>query len=176
VWDFHDLRRERVARAEPNEGHRIIARVQERQRDTWIVTQNIDGLHQRAGSADVLELHGSLWRVRCAACGTIRDDRDCPILSRRCRCGTYLRPDIVWFEDALDMDVVRAAVQAISECDLLVGVGTSGVVYPAAELPRYAAARGAACVEVNPEETPVSGWYRYHLRGPASEMLRRLDA
>ena len=73
------------------------------------------------------------------------------------------------------MDVVRAAVQAISECDLLVGVGTSGVVYPAAELPRYAAARGAVCVEVNPDETPASGWYRHHLRGPASEMLRALD-
>lgn len=174
VWDFHDLRRAAVGAAEPNEGHFIIARIQAEKPATRIVTQNIDGLHQRAGARDVLELHGSLWRVRCAACGTVEPNFEAPIASRRCACGAFRRPDIVWFGDSLDGSVVDDAIEAIRGCDLLVSVGTSGVVYPAAELPRHAVARGAACVEINPEETAVSGWYQHHLRGSAPAMLRQM--
>ena len=174
VWDFHDKRRAAVAACEPNEGHGIIAEVQRRKPGSWIVTQNIDGLHQRAGAVDVIELHGSLWRVRCDACGVIRDDLETPLACRTCRCGSYWRPDIVWFEDPLDPGAVRAAERAISGCDLFVSIGTSGVVFPAAELPRLAVRNGATCVEINPEETMVSSWYQHHLRGGASEMLRRM--
>ncbi|MHC4550323.1 MAG: SIR2 family NAD-dependent protein deacylase [Planctomycetota bacterium] len=174
VWDFHDERRRMIGAAEPNEGHRVIAEVQEARPGTWIVTQNIDGLHQRAGATDVIELHGSMWRVRCATCQKITDNVESPLGSRRCACGTYLRPDIVWFEDPLDAATIRAAEKAIATCDLLVSVGTSGVVFPAAELPRLAVERGAASVEINPEETVVSAWYQHHLRGKASEMLRQL--
>jgi NAD-dependent deacetylase len=170
VWDFHDERRRRVAAWEPAEGHRIIASVP----GAVVVTQNIDGLHQRAGSREVIELHGSLWRVRCARCRTVTANLETPIRSRRCACGEWLRPDIVWFEDMLDPGTVRGAGDAIAQCDLLVSVGTSGVVYPAADLPRLALARGAVTVEINPEETPLSPLYTHCLRGSASEMLRRL--
>ncbi|MCK6461019.1 MAG: NAD-dependent deacylase [Planctomycetes bacterium] len=172
VWDFHDERRRRVALAGPNEGHRIIAATE----GAVVVTQNIDGLHQRAGSKEVIELHGSLWRVRCARCRTVAENLETPIRSRRCACGSWLRPDIVWFEDMLDPATVRAAGDAISKCDLLVSIGTSGVVYPAADLPRLALARGAVTVEINPEDTPLSGLYTHRLRGGAAEMLGRLQA
>ena len=172
VWDFHDKRREMMGSTDPNDGHRIIAEVQNSKPGTWIVTQNVDGLHQRAGAVDVIELHGSMWRVRCDTCEVIKDNDEVPLSNRQCHCGTYWRPDIVWFEDSLDGRTIQAAQKAIGQCDLLVSVGTSGVVFPAAHLPQIAVQAGATCVEINPEETAVSGWYQHHLRGPASEMLR----
>jgi NAD-dependent deacetylase len=171
VWDFHDKRREMMGATDPNDGHRIIAEVQNEKPGTWIVTQNVDGLHQRAGAIDVIELHGSMWRVRCDTCEVIKDNDEVPLSNRQCTCGTYWRPDIVWFEDSLDGRNVQAAQKAIAECDLLVSIGTSGVVFPAAQLPQIAVQCGATCVEINPEDTPVSGWYQHHLRGKASEML-----
>ncbi len=174
VWDFHDTRRAAVAACAPNDGHRLIAETEARQPGTRVVTQNIDGLHQRAGSSGVVELHGSLWRVRCDREGVTRADESIPMTPRRCACDAYLRPDIVWFEDALDPLIVRRAEEALADCDLLVSVGTSGVVYPAAELPRIAVRRGAVTVEVNVEDTPVSHLYRHRPRGPASEVLRRM--
>jgi NAD-dependent deacetylase len=173
VWDFHDRRREKVGACAPNDGHGVIAEVQARQ-DATVVTQNIDGLHQRAGSRDVLELHGSLWRVRCDRDGVVKDDLSVPMSPRRCSCGGFWRPDIVWFEDALDPRVVRRAEDALHACDLLVSVGTSGVVYPAANLPRIAMMNGATTVEVNLEETPVSHLYQHHARGAASAVLRAM--
>lgn len=174
VLAFHDKRRAAVAACSPNAGHLLIAEVQREKPATVIVTQNIDGLHQRAGATGVVELHGSLWRVRCDREGTVREDRSVPLTSRLCGCGAYLRPDIVWFEDALREDTIRAAVEALSCCDLLVSIGTSAVVYPAAELPRIAMRCGAVSVEINLEDTPVSPLYQHRLRGPASEMLRLL--
>lgn len=171
VWDFHDMRRGAVAKCEPNEGHRIIAEVQAMRPDTAVVTQNIDGLHQRSGAKDVVELHGSLWRVRCDACGVVKADSSVPMSPRNCACGAFFRPDIVWFEDALDPRVLRRAHEPLEACDLLVSVGTSGVVYPAADLPRIAVRSGATSVEINLEDTPVSSLYQHRLRGPASEML-----
>jgi NAD-dependent deacetylase len=177
VWDFHDKRRAAVAACEPNVGHRVIAEVQQGRREPGkprtvsVITQNIDGLHQRAGATDVIELHGSLWRVRCDPEGIVRDDESVPMNPRRCACGAYLRPDIVWFEDRLDGDVLDRARAALEGCDLLVSVGTSAVVYPAAELPMIAMRGGAVTVEINLEDTPVSRLYRHRLRGPATEML-----
>jgi NAD-dependent deacetylase len=170
VWDFHDKRRAAVGACEPNAGHALIAA----HPDATVVTQNIDGLHQRAGSTDVIELHGSLWRVRCESCGASEANTDLPIKPRTCSCGAYWRPGIVWFEDMLDVGTIAAAESACAGCDLFVGVGTSGVVFPAAGLPRVALEAGATLVEVNPEETVVSAWYHHHLRGPASEMLQSL--
>ena len=174
VWDFHDKRRELVAKCAPNPGHHVIASVQREKPGTVVVTQNIDGLHQRAGARDVVELHGSLWRVRCDREGTVREDASIPMTPRRCACGAYHRPDIVWFEDHLDPGVVRRAREALEQCDVLVSIGTSAVVYPAAELPRIAMSRGATTVEINPEETPVSALYEHRLRGTASEVLAAL--
>ena len=174
VWDFHDKRRAAVSACEPNPGHFIIAEVQKKRPGTIVVTQNIDGMHQRAGATDVAELHGSLWRVRCDAENVVREDRTIPMSPRRCGCGGYWRPDIVWFEDQLDHRVVRRAREALEGCDLLVSIGTSAVVYPAADLPRIAAQRGAETVEINLEDTPLTPLYKHRLRGKASEMLAEL--
>ncbi len=176
VWDFHDLRRAAVARCQPNPGHDVIAQVQRAKPATAIVTQNIDGLHARAGGSDVIELHGSLWRVRCDRERTVRDATGAPMSSRTCSCGAYLRPDIVWFGDSLDQAVIARAIAALEASDLIVSVGTSGVVYPAADLPRIAVAAGATSVEINLEDTPVSYLFQHRLRGPASGLLAAMNS
>ena len=173
VWDFHDKRREAVAKCAPNRAHEIIARLQATG-GASAITQNIDGLLQRAGATSVIELHGSLWRVRCDREGTVRDDTSIPMKPRQCACGAYLRPDIVWFEDRLDEKNLDRATDALRGCDLLVSVGTSGVVYPAAALPRIAVEGGAVCVELNLEDTPASHLYAHRLRGKASEWLAKM--
>jgi NAD-dependent deacetylase len=182
VWDFHDKRRAVAAGCHPHRGHTLLADLaRARQADglghqggVTIVTQNIDGMHQRAGSEEVLELHGSLWRVRCQVCGTVDTNLDVPMAGHRHSCGAYLRPDIVWFGDALNRDTISQAVDAISHCQLFVSIGTSAVVYPAARLPMHAMTGGAATIEINPLSTSVSQLYQKHLRGPASEMLAQL--
>ena len=175
VWDFHDIRRGAVAAVEPNEAHRIIARVQAARAGVSIVTQNIDGLQQRAGGVDVIELHGSLWRVRCDCPDSPQEDRTCPVEARRCaRCGAWRRPDIVWFEDPMPVAPIERAMDALLDCDVLLSIGTSGVVYPAAQMPQAAKAAGARLLEINPEATPVSGWYDTRLRCEAVEALRDL--
>jgi NAD-dependent deacetylase len=176
VWDFHDKRREMVKSKEPNPGHLIVAEVQKRQPGTKVVTQNIDGMHQRAGAEVEAELHGSLWRVRCDPENITRPDETTPMSPRKCTCGGYWRPDIVWFEDQLDHRVVRRAREALEECDLLVSVGTSAVVFPAADLPRIAKQAGAVTVEINLEDTAMSQLYEHRLRGKASELLAQLNS
>ena len=177
VWEFHNFRRGLVAPCEPNAGHRLIARAEQTLPRVTVVTQNIDGLHARAGSREIRELHGNLWRVRCDRCGTRVQDGPVQREQLRCPdCGGWWRPDIVWFEDHLDEAVVQAATDAIESCDLFVSVGTSAVVYPAASLPGYAREAGALCVEINPDPTPASHLYSLHMRGPATQMLARLAA
>ena len=175
VWDFHDLRRAAVAKCQPNAGHLVIAQIQRDKPATTIVTQNIDGLHARAGGRDVIELHGSLWRVRCDRERSVRDATSVAMSSRTCSCGAYLRPDIVWFGDNLDHVVIGRAIAALETADLIVSVGTSGVVFPAADLPRIAVAAGATSVEINLEDTPVSDMFQHRLRGPASELLAAMS-
>ena len=171
VWEFHEVRRRKVGGCEPNAGHRAIAAFQARRPGTTVITQNIDGLHGRAGAVGVLELHGSLWRLRCDRCRTIDDNTEVPLSSRTHACGAYLRPDIVWFGDSLVRATVDAALEAIAACDALVAVGTSAAVYPAAELPLVARRRGAQLIEVNLEDTPLSYAYDVHLRGRSGDVL-----
>lgn len=171
VWEFHNYRRGVVAACDPNPGHEVIAKLA-RLREVQVVTQNIDGLHQLAGSEGVLELHGGLWRLRCDHCGNRDTRREAPLEDLHCgACQRHWRPDIVWFGDALDHEVIHAAQEAIKQADLLVSVGTSAMVYPAAALPLIAKNAGATCVEVNPEETPMSDVYDVCVRKPASEAL-----
>lgn len=176
VWDFHDARRRMVRGCEPNEGHRIVTAIQKRQPSTKIVTQNIDGMHQRAGAEVEAELHGSLWRVRCERDHVEREDFSLPMNPRKCECGAYWRPAIVWFGDQLAGATVSRAIAALEQCDLLVSIGTSAVVFPAADLPRIAAQKGAVTVEINLEDTAMSGLYQHRLRGKASEVLAALEA
>jgi NAD-dependent deacetylase len=173
VWDWYAWRREQIAKAQPNPGHSVIARLEQRRGGVTVLTQNVDRLHQRAGSVSPLELHGSLWRVRCAEeCGfAVLDDEGAPRDEFRCRCGAWLRPDVVWFGEALDPDVLERATRAAENADVVVVVGTSAVVYPVAALPQMARRRHAKVVEVNVAPTPLSREVDAVLRGTASEML-----
>ena len=173
VWEFHNFRRELVGKCTYNAAHKWIARCQASLPDVAIVSQNIDGMHQLAGATRVHELHGSLWKTRCDGCGARTDDRDAPFDNLRCRtCSLrYMRPDIVWFGDSLDERVIAQAVSAIEKCDLLISIGTSGVVYPAAQMPLYAKQTGATLVEVNPEPTVVSQVFDVQLRMTATQAL-----
>ncbi|WAS93561.1 SIR2 family NAD-dependent protein deacylase [Nannocystis punicea] len=175
VWEFHNYRRGLVAACSPNRGHHIVARAGQGSARVTVVTQNIDGLHALAGSREILELHGNLWRVRCDTCNIKQQDAHVVREELQCdRCGGWWRPDIVWFGDYLHEPILDAAQAAILGCDLFVSIGTSAVVYPAAYLPEYARKAGAVRVEINPDETPASDLYDVHLRGPATEMLARL--
>jgi NAD-dependent deacetylase len=169
VLRFHELRRRTVLDCHPHDGHRLIAAMPE----VCLITQNIDGMHQRAGSRDVVELHGSLWRLRCERCGAGKEDFGRSYETLRCDCGNWLRPAIVWFGDLLDEAVMHEASELISACDLFVSIGTSGAVWPAAGFPALARRAGAYCIEINPEP---SGTISYDLviREPASTALPRL--
>ncbi len=137
-----------------------------------LVTQNVDGLHQRAGSSEAVELHGNILRSKCSWEGTMVDNYDPGEAPPPCpSCGVPLRPDVVWFGEALPGEALEAASQAARACDLLLCVGTSSLVYPAAALPFEALERGAVLVEVNPHETPLSAHADHVLRGSAGEML-----
>lgn len=174
VWEFHNKRRLACAEVEPNFAHEVVAQLQSEAGAT-VVTQNIDGLQQRAGAVDVLELHGSLWRVRHPRTGEVFEMLEPVILDDpRFEDGAWMRPDITWFGDSLREDVVQAASKAIAGCELLISIGTSGVVYPAAALPQLAQRAGAFLIEVNPEETPMSALYDVCLRAKASEAMQAL--
>jgi NAD-dependent deacetylase len=174
VWDWYLWRRARIAEAQPNPGHVAVARWQQQRPGIALLTQNVDGLHTRAGSPEAVELHGNLWRVRCAAgCGSsaVDDPIGLPRRSVRCGCGAWLRPDVVWFGEVLDEVAIDAAVAAVEEAEVIVVVGTSSVVYPVAALPQIARRCGARIVEVNVEDTPLTGIADAVLRGLASEVL-----
>ncbi|HNW60718.1 MAG TPA: NAD-dependent deacylase [bacterium] len=174
VLAFHRLRRQEAISCAPHAGHRAIASLEAARPGITVVTQNIDGMHQRAGSKIVHELHGSLWRVRCPQHG-VSADPDPDFTTQRCpQCGSWLRPDIVWFEDLLDDHVVAAATRAILGCDLLISIGTSAVVWPAAGYPTLAQQHGAYCVEINPEPSENSAMYDRIIRGKAGEVLPEL--
>jgi len=169
VLGFHEKRRRSVLDCEPHEGHRVLAGMP----GALVVTQNIDGMHQRAGSCDVIELHGTLWRLRCQNCGSRKEDCGESYESTRCVCGSWLRPDITWFGDMLDAVVMNRASQVIASCDLFISVGTSGIVWPATGFPALARDSGAYCIEINPEPSGVSDYDRV-IEGNAGEVLPEL--
>lgn len=185
VWAWYALRRQKMRAAAPNPGHYALARLQDIYPEVAVVTQNIDGLHARAGSRDVIELHGNLAHFRCfeedipveydepADTAPIRDDdRDSwPEVPRCPRCGGRLRPDVVWFGESLPGEQWNRAEDSALACDLCLVVGTSAMVYPAAVLPTMARRSGALLVEVNPEPTELTRTAALSLRGPAGEML-----
>ncbi len=159
VWRFYEARRAQGARCAPNAGHLALARLEHQFKGRCtLVTQNVDGLHTIAGSRRILELHGSLWRVRCTKCSFKAEDRRVPLpeMPPRCSCKALLRPDIVWFGEPLDETILGQAIEAADNCGLFLVVGTSGVVEPAASLARIASANGAEVWEVNPEATPLT--------------------
>ena len=178
VWRFYNARRAGLRTVRPNPGHHALVALEERLglgRFT-LITQNVDGLHRAAGSRNVLEIHGSLARVRCTGCGRV-EDRPGEALDALPRCGdcsALLRPDVVWFEEMLPEGVWEEALAAASACGCFLVVGTSAVVYPAAGLIGTARARGSRVVEVNLEPTAVSHRVDVGLYGPSGEVLPRL--
>jgi NAD-dependent deacetylase len=178
VWRFYAWRRGQAARAKPNPAHLALAALERHGRDFLLITQNVDGLHERAGSRRVLRLHGTLWRLRCTAEGREYDDTrsDLGELPPRCSCGAPLRPGVVWFGEPLPLDVLAQAESAARAAAVLLVAGTSAMVYPAADLPRIARAAGAYVVEINPEPTPLSAEVDERLSGPAGEVLPALIA
>lgn len=174
VWRFYDARRVQATTCAPNAGHRALARLEAGLSGAFtLATQNVDGLHLLAGSRNVLELHGSLWRVRCTRCGHRREDRTAPLpdLPPTCACGALLRPDIVWFGEMLPEGLFEGAAAAAAACDLFLVVGTSGVVEPAASLARLAASAGAEVWEVNPEATPLTPYCQRSVRSGAGAVM-----
>jgi NAD-dependent deacetylase len=176
VWDWYAWRRRLVAEAEPNSGHRALAELERRVPEFSLVTQNVDGLHARAGSRNVIELHGSILRSKCSLEGEVAEpeEHDDSVPPRCPRCGSFLRPDVVWFGEMLPPGAFEAASVAARRCDVFLSVGTSSLVYPAAALPYEALESGAALVEVNPSETPLTPHADYSLRGSAGQALPAL--
>lgn len=172
VWEWFDYRRNLLKPLEPNPAHVTIAQWPKRFSEVTLATQNIDGLHEKAGSSDVFELHGSIWRTRCLSCDVrfrISADKNRPDACESC--GDRLRPDVVLFGEMLPAGVFERAADKASTCDLCFVVGTSALVYPAAGLPEIAKAAGAYVCEVNPERTPLSEFCDEVLAGKAGEVL-----
>ena len=173
VWEWYNMRRETLADIRPNHAHTALATLEEKVEDFTLITQNVDGLHEMGGSRNVIELHGNIWRVRCTGCGRVTENRDIPIaIPPSCgECGTLLRPHIVWFGEALPGDAITAAYGALERCDVLLVIGTSGVVQPAASMASVAKGAGAYVVEVNIELTPNTTVVDKTIAGKAAEVL-----
>jgi NAD-dependent deacetylase len=176
VWEWYVWRRDRIAPCAPNPAHHALITLEQRIPDFTLITQNVDGLHRRAGSRNILHLHGTIWEVRCTGCGRVEENRDpelaypplCPA------CGKLLRPNVVWFGEALDPAILAGAEEALHKCEILLVVGTSAVVQPAASMALWAKRAGAYVVEINLEPTPLSRAVDASFQGKAGEILPRL--
>lgn len=179
VWEWYQHRRQVVRTVEPNAGHRALVAMERFFKSFTLVTQNVDGLHARAGSRSVMEVHGNIERSFCVRCKKFATPEYLESLAQTGRavclgCGGLLRPDVVWFGENLPMDIFAQAEEAAENCDLFFSVGTSGAVYPAAGLPLVARERGAYVVEVNPQPTEISHLVSEVLCGPSAEILPKL--
>ena len=176
VWEWYDWRRQVIAKAEPNEGHKTLARMEREKAEFTLVTQNVDGLHERARSIRVLKLHGDIWRLRCTGCDSDWPERRVPLpkLPPHCRCGSMARPGVVWFGEPLPPGILLEAQHAAETAEVLLVIGTSAVVYPAASLVPFAKKSGARIVEINVDETPATPMADASFREPAGQLLPKL--
>jgi NAD-dependent deacetylase len=176
VWEWYALRRARVAEVSPNPGHFALAELERRVPEFLLATQNVDGLHQRAGTRRLVELHGNITRTKCFDENVVVEQwADTGEVPPRCpRCGGLLRPDVVWFTEMLPEGAFESALTASRRCEIFFSVGTSSAVYPAASLPLEAADAGAIVVEINPEQTPLTRRADFFLQGPSGRILPRL--
>jgi NAD-dependent deacetylase len=176
VWEWYHFRRDIVRNAEPNPGHLALARWESHTPEFSLITQNVDGLHERAGSTNIIELHGNIMRDRCLDCGLMQQGTEHEDVEElpHCPCGGRLRPDVVWFGEMLPEGAIETAFLRAAECELCLSVGTSAVVTPAANVPMVALRNGATLVEVNPEPTPLSHHAHFTLFGSAGDVLPAL--
>lgn len=177
VWEWYNWRRGLVAMCQPNPAHQTLAVMEAKLPAFTLITQNVDGLHNLAGNRQVIELHGNIWRMRCTREATTHIDRraQLPQLPPHCAsCGSILRPDVVWFGEPLPAGTMTAAIEAAANCDVILVIGTSAVVQPAATIPLIAKENGAALVEINPQATSLSEYADMVLRQPAAQALPQL--
>ena len=171
VWRWYDWRRGLIAKAAPNAAHRALASLESKIPDFWLITQNVDGLHQRSGSRRVLALHGNIFRAVCLGCGEYSEEEKSPLeeVPPHCRtCGALLRPDVVWFGEPLPQGTFAKALRAARDAELFLVVGTSGVVEPAASLAREAKKAGALLAEIDPEASELSAFMDVSVRESAA--------
>ena len=174
VWEWYEWRRNIVKGAKPNPGHYALAELEAETHNFTLVTQNIDGLHQISGNRNIIEIHGNLWQVRCTKCGDIVENHEVPMpeLPPKCKiCGEIGRPNVVWFNEVIPMEVIDSSLKAIEECDVMLIVGTSGIVEPAASMGLVAKQTGKCVIEINLEMTPSSPLYDLTLQGKSGEIL-----
>src|SRR5215813_6330396 len=176
VWEWYNWRRERIAPALPNAAHKALVQLEIRTRIFTLITQNVDGLHDRAGSGRMLKLHGDIWRLRCTQCGANWPDRRVPLpkIPPHCQCGGLARPGVVWFGEPLPDGMMKEAEHAVSEASVFLVIGTSANVYPAAGLIPFAKQSGAKVIEINTEATALSSMADFVLQGAAGDILPRL--
>jgi NAD-dependent deacetylase len=176
VWEWYDWRRSILAQARPNNGHHALVDLEPRVPRFTLITQNVDGLHDAAGSRNVVKLHGDIWLLRCLRCGREETNRAVPLepLPPRCQCGGMLRPGVVWFGEALPAPAMERAFDAARQCEVFLCCGTSAMVYPAAGLPGLALEAGAKLIEVNLEVTGLSDAAHVSLLGKAGEILPQI--
>ncbi len=176
VWEWYNWRRELIATKSPNPAHRALVTLEERFPTFTLITQNVDGLHARAGSKKLIEIHGNIWKVRCTNCGKVSVNEDVPIsiLPYCTRCNGLLRPHIVWFGEALDSYDIQKSVEALQNCDVMLVIGTSGIVQPAASFAEMAKRAGAFIAEINLTATSEKGSVDAILQGRAAAIVPRL--
>lgn len=172
VWKWYEERRRAIAKAQPNAGHLALAEMERQALNFTLITQNVDGLHERAGSVNIIELHGDIWSLICLRCHCGKVNRE-PLesLPPYCDCGGLMRPGVVWFGEALPERAIEEATAAAKNADVFIVAGTSAQVYPAAGLIPLAIRNGAIVIEINPEETAFSADVTYALRGTSAQML-----
>jgi NAD-dependent deacetylase len=177
VWQWYEERRRGIAAARPNAGHDALAALERSVADFTLITQNVDGLHDAAGSKNIIKLHGDIWIVRCTGCAVERVERsqyEWIDLPPRCACGAILRPGVVWFGEALPDGAMQRAAAAVRRAEVLIVAGTSAQVYPAAGLIPLAVETGATVIEINPEATGFSTQVTFALRGNSADILPQL--
>jgi NAD-dependent deacetylase len=172
VWEFYNWRREVLSPLKPNPGHTALVKLEQKVAQFTLITQNIDGLHELAGSRNILELHGNIWHVRCVGCGMVVEDRSAlPAMPKCGGCGELLRPHVVWFGESLDPSILTMAYEAVQRAEVMMTIGTSGTVEPAASMGMMARRKGAYLVEINLEPTPFTTLYDTSILGKSGEIL-----
>ena len=176
VWEWYNWRRELIATKSPNPAHYALVDLEKRFERFWLITQNVDGLHGAAGSQKLSEIHGNIWKVRCTRCGRVDENRELPIaIPPSCAaCGGLLRPHIVWFGEALATEDLNRSYEALGRCEVLLIIGTSGIVYPAASFAPVAKAAGAFVVEINLDATPNTQVVDVSLQGRTKDVVPEL--
>lgn len=182
VWEWYAWRRELIHRAQPNAAHLALVRLETMLAAKpggkfILLTQNVDGLHERAGSRNVVRLHGDIWQLRCTSCGAERQDYAVPLepFPPRCSCSSIMRPGVVWFGEALPEEAWGRAAAAAASCELFLVIGTSALVHPAASLPLLGKRSGARLIEINPDPTPLSDLADVTIQAKAAEVFGHLE-